>query len=630
MINLTISNFFTIHRNTCVGRREALEVCEEISQSVHRDPTLYDLYEQYCPRTKRISADAYAGQICAKYRVKYPSLLSGSGRQLLGKNSGCIVACEDRVWKDIHYQMDAFEDGKFPFGTDCSEPNATISAPGYCLNGKCIRFGRGVAHENLISYDTAESVLYRSEILQLFAPDTSLTGAASGSISASLSLPPVSGLAGSASTHGDSNSLLYSTISNELYKRATSHQSSSGPALQSSQSSPSLPNQFNLNGGAPVAAPLSSDDGQSSLTFATPRRRPSEVESSGSRLQIRRIKRSALNFGAARHFRTMKRQQDEHSAHSPPTNVFFRKAGVQEALDPEADYVSWTLVRSHRRAPLPPRQSSASVTSYHSHHPYSGGSNWTPVMPKKPLRPIKLSHFTLTAKRVATNKRKNTPSGQQASQPAEHLQTFTLVKHDKRRLVNHIRTWHQHLSSLNHIAAMPLANETHFLDDDEDEEEEAENKNNAPVETPKRHEEKEMKTEAPPSERVKGKSKIRKHFSLGHESWPPHNSPVNLSTEDDDVNDGDEEEGTRRSEQPKTLPRRGQKAKEGRIELRVEPYVWSVILSECSRTCGQGIRSVRVVCTVGQKTVDEGLCDGGQKPMHKRVEPCKERDCIGR
>ncbi len=60
-------------------------MCEEISQSVHRDPTLYDLYEQYCPRTRRISADAYAGTICAKYRVKYPSLLSGNGRQLLGK-----------------------------------------------------------------------------------------------------------------------------------------------------------------------------------------------------------------------------------------------------------------------------------------------------------------------------------------------------------------------------------------------------------------------------------------------------------------------------------------------------------------------------------------------------------------
>lgn len=123
-------------RDTCIGRGEALEVCEEIGQSVSKDRAMLELYEQYCPLERRRTANEYAGHICDKYRAKYPSLLSGQGRQLLSKNSGCIVACEDRVWRDIHYQMDAFEDGKFPFGTDCSLQHKA----GYCLNGKCIHF----------------------------------------------------------------------------------------------------------------------------------------------------------------------------------------------------------------------------------------------------------------------------------------------------------------------------------------------------------------------------------------------------------------------------------------------------------------------------------------------------------
>lgn len=64
--------------------------------------------------------------------------------------------------------------------------------------------------------------------------------------------------------------------------------------------------------------------------------------------------------------------------------------------------------------------------------------------------------------------------------------------------------------------------------------------------------------------------------------------------------------------------------------VRVSPYVWSVSLAECSRQCGQGVRSVRVVCTVGGKSVHSGLCDHNSKPSHKPVEPCKQRDCIGR
>lgn len=129
-----------------MGRREALKVCEEINSSINEESSLSVLYRRFCPVDQQRTAHQYAALICQKYRTKYPSLLSGSGRQLRNKNSGCIVACEDRMWKDIHYQMDAFEDGKFPFGTDCSFDGKT----GYCLNGKCIHFDpRG------ISYDTA-------------------------------------------------------------------------------------------------------------------------------------------------------------------------------------------------------------------------------------------------------------------------------------------------------------------------------------------------------------------------------------------------------------------------------------------------------------------------------------------
>mgnify|MGYP002649426183 CR=1 FL=1 len=622
--------------------------------------------------------------------------------------------------------MDAFEDGKFPFGTDCSEPNATLSgdSPGYCLNGKCIRFGGGSAG---ISYDTADSVLYRSEILQLFAPDT-LPSAVGGPTSLSLpvasSSPSVGGLASSGSTVNSENSLLYSTISNELYKRATSHQSSPGPVAAAAPFPP--PNQFNLHQGLPAAPtalptpsalssaqgplplPSSSSAEDSSLTFATPRRRPSELEGSGSgsRLQLRRIKRSALNFGAARHFRTMKRrrQQPEKQAEGeenpsstststenspaqtqPSGGVIFRKASVQEALDPEADYVSWTLIRSHRRgsAPMPPRASSASVTSYHNHHHYNANpqqqqqhpgysASWTPVLHKKPLRPIKLSHFTLqTAKRVAANKLKNSVDGmspaapkqqqqQQQAQPAEHLQTFTLVKHDKSRLVQHIRTWQQQprtvLLTSNHIA-LPLGNQTRFLDDDEEEEEvnedgrgndggnangeeeEGDRTTEAPEEVPRsNHQDEEDGEPSPPKQQLS--PKIRKHFSLGHESWPPASAGGSDSSSDNNNNFAEEENdqfaaAVHHQKSSSSARRRADHQKQHRqqqprVELRVEPYVWSVILSECSRACGQGIRSVRVVCTVGTKTVDERLCDRGLKPMHKRVEPCKERDCIGR
>lgn len=136
---------------TCLGRREALQVCPEVSTDKSiRNPsmtTMYNLYEQYCPVSIRRSANEYAQSICRKYQAKFSSLLSGNGQQL---NYGCIVACEDRLWPDVHYQMDAFTDGRFPFGTDCS----TNDRRGYCLNGKCIHFDKAD-----ISYDTAGKYL---------------------------------------------------------------------------------------------------------------------------------------------------------------------------------------------------------------------------------------------------------------------------------------------------------------------------------------------------------------------------------------------------------------------------------------------------------------------------------------
>ncbi|KAL3252391.1 hypothetical protein MRX96_017704 [Rhipicephalus microplus] len=48
----------------------------------------------------------------------------------------CVVACQDRVWKDTHYQMDVFEEGRFPFGTDCSGGRGRA----FCVSGRCQKF----------------------------------------------------------------------------------------------------------------------------------------------------------------------------------------------------------------------------------------------------------------------------------------------------------------------------------------------------------------------------------------------------------------------------------------------------------------------------------------------------------
>ncbi|CAG2117992.1 unnamed protein product, partial [Medioppia subpectinata] len=121
---------------SCGTRKDSFQVCDD--------------QKDYCINNILQTAEEYANKICQKYRIKYPTLLSGIGRQLSPKttniNSGCIVACQDRVWKDIHYQMDAFTDGKFPFGTDCSFGSGERS---HCLNGKCIKFdANNMAIEN--------------------------------------------------------------------------------------------------------------------------------------------------------------------------------------------------------------------------------------------------------------------------------------------------------------------------------------------------------------------------------------------------------------------------------------------------------------------------------------------------
>uniref|UniRef100_T1KD58 Peptidase M12B domain-containing protein n=1 Tax=Tetranychus urticae TaxID=32264 RepID=T1KD58_TETUR len=96
-----------------------------------------------CPKRSIKSVDKYADDLCSKYKIKYPTLLSGRGRQLPPRpdnpHSSCVIACQDRVWKDMHYQMDAFDDGKFPLGTKCSL-GVNAGKKAYCVNGQCVLF----------------------------------------------------------------------------------------------------------------------------------------------------------------------------------------------------------------------------------------------------------------------------------------------------------------------------------------------------------------------------------------------------------------------------------------------------------------------------------------------------------
>lgn len=64
--------------------------------------------------------------------------------------------------------------------------------------------------------------------------------------------------------------------------------------------------------------------------------------------------------------------------------------------------------------------------------------------------------------------------------------------------------------------------------------------------------------------------------------------------------------------------------------LSVEPYVWSISLSECDRSCGQGLRKVDVYCHAGRHRVDDLLCNASTKPVHRPIEECNSQPCIGR
>ncbi|XP_077549925.1 A disintegrin and metalloproteinase with thrombospondin motifs 18-like isoform X1 [Haemaphysalis longicornis] len=130
-------------RHSCLAGGSGFQLvareCNAISRCVGKKET-YKL----CDSTRKcrglVSADQYATKVCEKYRRKYVSLLSGRGRQLPlqqgNPHVSCVVACQDRVWKDTHYQMDVFDEGRFPFGTDCSGGRGRA----FCVSGRCQAF----------------------------------------------------------------------------------------------------------------------------------------------------------------------------------------------------------------------------------------------------------------------------------------------------------------------------------------------------------------------------------------------------------------------------------------------------------------------------------------------------------
>ncbi|OTF73404.1 hypothetical protein BLA29_006920, partial [Euroglyphus maynei] len=286
----------------------------------------------------------------------------------------------------------------------------------------------------------------------------------------------------------------------------------------------------------------------------------------------------------------------------------FRKASVQEQTDPEGDYVSWTMLKHHHY-----NRPQHSFNQQHHHRQYrrpitrtmknarSMTIDWSPLV-MKPLRPIRLTSVT----------RKRQP---QSSSQDSHFQTFTLVAKPSR---NKFRT-RPSPSSSSTVFIQPkihlVKNITRFLDDDDNDDDDVEDQQKSIT---KMKVSPTTKTNLTMSNHHKTKAK----FSMGHESWPPITTATNLSAFMDD-NEDDNDEGS-------TVSSINHDQDDDEDQLRVEPYIWSVILSECNRPCGEGIRTVRVVCTVGQRSVQENFCDQQTKPIHKSIETCKERDCIGR
>lgn len=386
-----------------------------------------------------------------------------------------------------------------------------------------------------------ESVLYRSELLQLFLPDTLLNKEAVDEAS--------------------NTKMLYSTINNELYKRATSHISGL-TASASSSFTPTATTSF-----------------------------PSAYESFKQR---RRFKRST---GGGLGRKPMRLPSGILGGHRTTSSSFqlrpkyegngdiYRKSLLSITDDPEADDISWSLlmteVKNGKGNGAPMKQAASGLTSW---------TQWKPL--KKPARPIKFTeHGEEKTQQQSTNKNK----------PPEHLATFTLVKHSKTK-PSATSTIGLRVATTKNTARANnnnINNQTKFLDDDE---EDIDNKTtNNKIKTGNTVEVK------PKPAKMADKNR----FGLGHEAWP-------------------EAGGAELPTSPQELSVLSPQKEQSEMELRVEPYVWSVILSECSRPCGQGIRTVRIVCTVGQKTVDDRYCETENRPQHTNIEPCKERDCNGK
>lgn len=64
--------------------------------------------------------------------------------------------------------------------------------------------------------------------------------------------------------------------------------------------------------------------------------------------------------------------------------------------------------------------------------------------------------------------------------------------------------------------------------------------------------------------------------------------------------------------------------------LRVEPYVWSITLTDCDRPCGGGKRTVTVFCHADRYLVDDSFCNLATKPGQNKVEQCNTQPCVGR
>lgn len=130
-------------RHSCLAAGSGFQLVARECNAISRCTGKKETYK-LCDSTRKcrgmVTADQYATKVCEKYRRKYSSLLSGRGRQLPlqtgNPHVSCVVACQDRVWKDTHYQMDVFEEGRFPFGTDCSGGRGRA----FCVSGRCQKF----------------------------------------------------------------------------------------------------------------------------------------------------------------------------------------------------------------------------------------------------------------------------------------------------------------------------------------------------------------------------------------------------------------------------------------------------------------------------------------------------------